>query len=62
MATFDTPTPTPILTVLELGAGTVRIDAQDRTDTVVTVRPATRAVTTAPGPPRRSPSTMPTAG
>ncbi|ABW13524.1 conserved hypothetical protein [Parafrankia sp. EAN1pec] len=37
MATFDTPT--PILTVLDVGAGTVRIDAEERTDTVVTVRP-----------------------
>lgn len=37
MATFDTPT--PILTVLDVGAGTVSIDAEERTDTVVTVRP-----------------------
>ncbi|WP_018505920.1 DUF4097 family beta strand repeat-containing protein [Parafrankia discariae] len=37
MATFDTPT--PIRAVLDVGAGTVRIDAQDRADTVVTVHP-----------------------
>lgn len=37
MPTFDTPE--PISVVIELGAGFVRINASDRTDTVVEVRP-----------------------
>lgn len=38
MPTF--PTPEPILAVIEVGAGDVRIDASERTDTVVEVRPS----------------------
>lgn len=38
MPTFDTPE--PIVAVIELGCGVVRINACDRTDTVVEVRPS----------------------
>jgi hypothetical protein len=38
MPTFDTPE--PILAVIELGAGGVRISASDRADTVVKARPS----------------------
>lgn len=38
MPTFDTPE--PILAVIELGAGDVRIEASDRADTVVEVTPS----------------------
>ena len=38
MKTFDTPA--PITLSLELGVGDVRIDASDRTDTTVEVRPS----------------------
>jgi DUF4097 and DUF4098 domain-containing protein YvlB len=38
MPTFDTPE--PIFATIELAAGTVRIDASDRADTVVEVRPS----------------------
>jgi Putative adhesin len=38
MPTFDTPE--PIFAVIELGAGDVRINAGDRADTVVEVRPS----------------------
>jgi Putative adhesin len=38
MPTFDTPE--PIAVTLELGVGDVRIDATDRTDTTVEVRPS----------------------
>lgn len=41
MPTFDTPEPISI--TLELGAGTVRITASDRTDTTVDVRPSDEA-------------------
>ncbi|WP_043622821.1 DUF4097 family beta strand repeat-containing protein [Nonomuraea candida] len=38
--TFDTPQ--PILAIIDLGAGTLRINAGDRADTVVEVRPSDR--------------------
>ena len=38
MKTFDTPA--PITVSLELGVGDVQIDASDRTDTTVEVRPS----------------------
>ena len=40
MPTFDTPN--PISVEVELGVGDIRIEASDRTETVVEVRPATR--------------------
>ena len=40
MPTFETPTPTPITVDIELGVGHIRIDASERTDTVVEVLPS----------------------
>jgi hypothetical protein len=38
MTTFDTPA--PILVTLELGVGDIRIEASERSDTLVEVRPS----------------------
>ena len=59
MPNFDTPQ--PITATVEISAGTVRLVASDRDDTVVEVRPRDESRHTTSRPPNRCASTSTTA-